>query len=118
MAINDAGVIVGADETNQRAFVKDSAGYHTFEFPGAILTRAFGINFAGQIVGSFRDAAGDAHGFVATPINYAFSSFDVPGSSQTRANDINDAGQIVGYYDDSHGFLKSGAVYTTLDATS
>ena len=51
---------------------------------------------------------------------YSFTSIDVPGASTSPAYGINDAGQIVGYYEAAgfHGFLKTGANFAALDATS
>ena len=42
------------------------AQYATLDVPGARNTSAWGINSAGTIVGSFVDAGGVTHGFVAT----------------------------------------------------
>src|SRR4051795_5836147 len=77
-----------------------SANAATFSFtqidvPGASFTQAFGINDAGQIVGTFQDSTGP-HGFLDT--GGSFTQIDVPGASFTTANGINDAGQIVGTF--------------------
>jgi hypothetical protein len=42
-----------------------------FDFPGAVLTSAWGINSAGQIVGDYRLADNVLHGFLAQPGNKA-----------------------------------------------
>src|SRR5262249_20311045 len=42
--------------------------YTTLDVPGSTLTFAYGINDAGQIVGTYIDAAGGQHGFLATPV--------------------------------------------------
>jgi probable HAF family extracellular repeat protein len=48
-------------------FVQSSAlGVATFDFPGALQTRAFGINDAGEIVGEYVDSNGRIHGFLGT----------------------------------------------------
>jgi uncharacterized membrane protein len=39
----------------------------TIVFPGAIDTRAWGINPSGQIVGLYLDAQGKQHGFLRNP---------------------------------------------------
>ncbi len=43
-----------------------SLTFATIDPPGATNTTADGISSAGQIVGSFLDAAGKTHGYVAT----------------------------------------------------
>jgi probable HAF family extracellular repeat protein len=49
------------------AFVHTSMrGVETFDFPGALQTRAFGINDAGEIVGEYVDSNGRIHGFLGT----------------------------------------------------
>ncbi len=68
---------------------------------GVTVTQAFGVNDAGQVVGSFNDATGATHGF--TYLNGAFQSIDVPGATATTVNGINNAGQIVGFYVASNG---------------
>src|SRR3954451_19180238 len=75
--------------------------------PGASSAVAFGINDAGQIVGSFGDSTG-GHGFLDTA--GSFTQIDVPGAFGTGASGINDAGQIVGSFSSTpgpitHGFL-------------
>ena len=87
----------------------DTGGiYTTLNVPGAILTDAYGINDAGQVVGLYIDNAGIAHGFVDT--GGIYTTLDVPGASLTEAYGINDAGQVVGLYQDAsgpHGFLAT-----------
>ena len=53
-------------------------------------------------------------------IKFAYTTIDVPGAIKTHARGINDAGQIVGDFDfgdsiGSHGFLKAGDNFTTID---
>lgn len=49
------------------AFVHTSSqGVATFDFPGAVQTRAFGINDLGEIVGEYVDSGGRTHGFIGT----------------------------------------------------
>jgi probable HAF family extracellular repeat protein len=77
------------------------------EFPDANSTTATGINNKGWIVGIFRDASNQVHGFVND--GQHFTQLDYPGAAQTRAHAINDANQVVGIYYDwvglPHGFL-------------
>src|ERR671937_2642912 len=94
--------------------------YTTLDDPAANnLTQAFGINTAGQIVGTYFSNS-FYHGFLYTGGTY--SNFDEPSAANgiTNAFGVNDAGQIVGYYNDgsgNHGFLLSGVggAYTTLN---
>ncbi len=66
-------------------------------------TTAFGINPAGDIVGTYTDAAGGQHGFLLR--GRQFTTIDVPGSLvgatgtlPTAARGINPAGDIVGSF--------------------
>ena len=92
------------------------------DVPGAVQTRAVGINDRGQVVGEYTDASGTSHGFLWD--EGRFTTIDVPKAAGTSAVDINDRGQIVGVYSDDdavppttvHGFLLSKGVYSTFDA--
>jgi len=78
--------------------------------PGAIGPQSFGLNDAGQIVGSFLDSAVVGHGFLQNPDGTTVI-IDFPGASRTEARGINNSGQIVGKFNDmafrSHGFLRN-----------
>jgi len=92
----------------------------TFDFPGAALTWAMGINSADAIVGFYQDTTPSAayHGFIHQGTSYTtgYTTVDVPGSILTYVQGINDLGDIVGIYEDSsgttHGFLHHGTDYT------
>jgi probable HAF family extracellular repeat protein len=92
-------------------FLKDGAVFTTIDVPGADDNVANGINNAGQIVGSFRDAGGVFHSFLKD--GTTFTTIDVPGAfpGSTQANGINDVGQIVGTFTDAtgvgHGFVAT-----------
>jgi probable HAF family extracellular repeat protein len=69
--INDAGDIIGDSVSGG---VLNSLGEFTpINFPGSQETLVFGINNAGQIVGTFFDSSNRGHGFIATPIPEATS---------------------------------------------
>jgi len=68
---------------------------------GVTVTQAFGVNDAGEVVGSFNDATGATHGFIYQ--NGSFQSIDVPGATATTVNGLNNAGQVVGFYVASNG---------------
>src|SRR5438093_6236497 len=94
-------------------------GYTNIDFPGALITFAFGINDQGtQIVGNYFDSNFDRHGFLLS--DGTFSTVDVPGGTlDNSVNHINNRGQIVGQYADSggvyHGYLLAGGIFTTID---
>src|SRR3954467_388616 len=78
-------------------------------------TTAYGINAAGQVVGSYQDASGTTHGFLYSGGTY--TTLDAPSARTTAARAINGLGQIVGTYTDASGtynFLYSGGSYTVL----
>src|SRR5437868_1249610 len=98
--------------------------FTTIDGPSASLTRAFGINDAGQIVGEFRDASNRAHGFLLS--GRSFIPIDDPAAtgpgSGTFGRGINDARQIVGLSSDARSSHATGrstrVVVTTLDDPS
>jgi hypothetical protein len=95
-----------------RAALLDAKGNVTpIAVPGARQTLAYGINNAGEIVGSYYSPDYATHGFSRDPATGAYSTIDVAGegSSLTQAMGINDLGQIVGSYytrAGEHGFLR------------
>jgi hypothetical protein len=91
--------------------------FTTIDFPGALLTKANGINSAGQIVGIYNNS--QIHGYLLS--SGVFTSVDFPGTGvSTWCEGINDNGDIAGWYiapgnANPHGFLLQGGVFTTLD---
>jgi hypothetical protein len=72
-------------------------------------TRAFDINWAGEITGFTRDASDVRHGFLRHR-DGTFTMFDAPGAGTgsgqgTRAYSINPAGAIAGWYSDANGLV-------------
>jgi hypothetical protein len=57
---------------------------------------------AGDITGSYLDAAGIQHGFVRDPYG-TITSFDPPESKFTNVTGINEGGAMSGYYSDQRG---------------
>jgi hypothetical protein len=90
-----------------------ASGASAFSFipinvPGASRTLPYGINKAGQIVGSYDNSAG-THGFLRNT-DGTFITIDVPGADGTIAYGINRAGQIAGTYfvaPGHHCFLRN-----------
>ena len=62
-------------------------GVRPIDVEGATATRAFGINAAGQVVGSYTDATATTHGLLW--INGNTTKIAVPGASSTEAWGIN-----------------------------
>src|SRR5258708_21273222 len=88
--------------------------FTTIDYPGAPFTLAIDINFGGQIVGRYNDAAG-SHGYLLS--KGAFTTIDFPGA-QGYALGINWQGDIVGLYfvgNKQHGYLFSGGAFTAID---
>jgi hypothetical protein len=75
--------------------------------PGSTSTRAIGINNYSQIVGSYTDSSGNAHGFLDT--NGSFTTLDFPGSTFTDPTGINNIGQIVGFYSGGAFLYQNGS---------
>lgn len=67
--------------------------FTTIDFPGAVSTEAFGINNAGEVVGTYFDGIA-SHGFRYK--GGVIAAVDFPGSNFTQAFDINNKGQILG----------------------
>jgi hypothetical protein len=96
-------------DANDRAYVLTTIGV-----PDATMTQAYGINAGGDIVGSYKNAAG-FHGFLLSAGE--FITLDYPGDNilSTVATAIGPAGDIVGQYSlknpapagNVHGFLRT-----------
>ena len=90
--------------------------FETIDYPGALATRALGINAQGVVVGSFDDNNG-THGFVLD--DGRFRVVDVAGSPSTQVKCINSRGEAVGFYLDSdfnvHGFYWFKGKFRTVD---
>lgn len=94
-----------------------AAGFVSIDVPGALATRAFGINSAGQIVGTYVDAQRRTHGYLMTGDEVTHIRF--PGAIQTAPWGVNSRGDVVGRYfkpGDSriYGFLLRNGVYTDI----
>lgn len=94
----------------------DEAGVTSIDKPGALSTRAFGINSVGQIVGSYTDATG-THGYLWQ--DGEFTTIKFPLAVTTEAWGINPQGHIVGRYrkpgnPGTFGFLRKDGVYTDI----
>jgi hypothetical protein len=81
-----------------RAFVVLGSTVDYFQYPGAGVTQALGLNNQGLVVGTYNDNAGTAHGFTYDTGTKAFHAINVPKSTSTVVNGLNDHGWIVGFY--------------------
>jgi hypothetical protein len=73
-----------------------TAGFRSIDVPGALATRASGINARREIVGSYVDATGTTYGFRWRKGKVTTIAF--PGAIHTEAWGINARGDIVGRY--------------------
>jgi hypothetical protein len=105
--INDTGEYVGAYETpasgsNMIGFFYNGTSYQSIQVPGAASTIVYGINNAGQMVGSYsiyNATWGVAlpHGFI-TSDGVHFETVDVAGAVATQLEGINNTGFVSGTY--------------------
>jgi len=99
--------VAGSDLTAQQA----TYSYTPVSFPGAVSTVVNGVNRAGDIVGTYREAASTTHTHGFLRRDGKFTSIDYPGAESTQANGISPSGDIVGAYslqdtpDVAHGFV-------------
>lgn len=112
--------------TKTSGFFRNKSGRCTLlDFPHATLTEAIGINDDGQIVGDYRDAAGNFHGFFWDAGLFLTIDVTIPGATTTGPTAINNVGQIVGSYFDNlsptfpngrtRGFIYDKGEFTTFD---
>jgi probable HAF family extracellular repeat protein len=100
-------VIVAAGGMGGLVALASGAGATTYNFvtldvPNGNNAVAYGINDAGQIVGSFASNDGTGvHGFLYS--GGAFTQIDVPGAGSTEAYGINNQTEIVGFYQTGSG---------------
>ena len=97
--------------------------YASIDYPGALLTSAFGINNAGNIVGFYQDTSKSVHGFFYNRVAGSFASIDNPDPACTTGTDargINKRGDIVGTCTDSannfHGYLLTADGFSPVQA--
>jgi len=110
-------------------YLASNGAFAPFDFPFSISTNAWDMSPAGEVVGTYTDAAKKVHGFLlilgdsvatfgANPQfgmggPFTFLSIDYPGATVTQPLGVNSRGDIAGSYVDSagktHGFLLSRA---------
>jgi uncharacterized membrane protein len=87
--INDLGLIVGQEYTSYEydnnqghGFLAVGPAFTQLNYPGAMETTAWGINWAGQMVGSWYDQNLGAHGWLVRPGKKNCPSLHAPDASQ------------------------------------
>jgi uncharacterized membrane protein len=115
-AINSFGHIAGIYNagfgTPDHGFLKVGDEYTSIDFPGASITYVFGLNDAGYVTGTYRDALGLLRGFVY--LNGAYSTLAYPGATETYIGGINNANAMVGWKVEGgkvNSFVFSGQSY-------
>jgi probable HAF family extracellular repeat protein len=99
--INDHGQIIGfcGDLCGGGSFLYTDGVFTLIRFPGAISTRAVGINNEGQIVGEAFYPNRDVGGFLYSDGTYTpFDYGPLSPYNYTYAVSINDSGQIIGTF--------------------
>jgi probable HAF family extracellular repeat protein len=93
--------------------------YTKIMYPASTWTEASGINDAGQIVGTYTDTSGVAHGFLYQ--NGVYTKLDYPGKAHNYAFGIDDAGNVVGSFSEVmprgpyHASLRLNGVWSEYD---
>lgn len=93
--------------------------FQTVTFPGDTFTRLLGINDQQVIAGYHGDGTTTpSQGFTLTlPGNFTDENF--PNAAQTQVRAIDSHGDTAGFYQDqigmTHGFVKSGGTFVTID---
>lgn len=112
--INDAGQVVGTQNTNlgSQAFFYDGSSIEYLPTLGGTLTGAAAINNVGQIVGMSKTATGATHPFLYN--GSSLTDLGTLGGDFAYATDINQSGEVAGTSTTADGllqaFLYSGGV--------
>jgi len=113
--INNNGDLVGETRSDLtvfglvRGFARRGGSFAEISYPGSVLTRAYGINDAGDIVGQFQLADSINRPFLLSGNTFTeLLPIDPPGGLQSAlATGISDNGLIVGTYRDSANATKT-----------
>lgn len=111
-AMNSLGQIVGIYNTGigttDYGFIKEGDSYTQLLFPGATFTYVYGINDAGIVTGTYRDALLRLRGY--TYINGVYTQVQFPGASETYLGGINNLNTAVGW--NVQGGILNGYVWS------
>ena len=104
-SINDKGTVVGflqqsTADTNSSGFIRKNGKVTVLNYPHSTFTQALGVNNSDEVVGTYNDANGMAHGFMYEDGNYQTIDFADGGTNVTGTvvNGINNRGEIVGFF--------------------
>jgi hypothetical protein len=125
--INNSGEIVGFFSIGSAncAFGSTLCTYHGFklinrkftrvDISGATNTQVYGVNDAGDVVGTYITSDGHLHGFLLRHTG-ALQKIDQAGTNFTAANGVNNSLTVVG--NGVTGFIWKNGKFTTLDITN
>ncbi len=107
------------NDISDYAASKGMGRYASFAAPNTIITKAYDINDAGQIVGNYSYHSGESHGFRYEQGIYTTIRCPRAWWMSTTPRGINNTGDIAGYYYNpdlkgEKGFLYSNGSYTTM----
>jgi hypothetical protein len=115
--VNDSGTIVGSFKqqtggvTNYNGFLLNNGSYSTYNVTQSLSTQIFGINNAGDFVGSFTSSGAPEQGFLQLASGGPPTVISFPNATLTHANGVNRADTVVGRWVDSanvsHGFVQT-----------
>ena len=97
-------------EPRLHGYLFDEQGFRAIDVPHAAQTHASNVNRGGEIVGTYSDDAGVAHGFLRHK-DGSFETLDHPNAETTFLHRINDKGQIVGAYHETASAPRQGFLY-------
>lgn len=121
--INDQGSIVGSFSAagKTHGFVLEGSTFTQVDYPGAALTRLYGIDAGGEAIGTYAvPPPGVPRAFLRDK-NGNLSALDIPGSVQSQGLAISSDGKSAGDYRTAAGrilgFIYAGGNVTTIDAS-
>lgn len=121
-AINGLGHVAGIYNagygTPDHGFLQIGSTFYSIDYPGSTFTYVFGLNDAGVLTGTYRDANGLLRGF--RYLGGTYTSIQYPGATETVIGGINNSNVMVGWNVQSGrvgGFMLTGASYRPIIAT-
>jgi len=82
--------------------------FKSFDYPGAVITRVYGINNLGVMVGTYRLPGDTAHAMMVKGGKFIpLAPTTILATNWSQAFKINDSGDIVGWVSEDDGFLHT-----------